>query len=78
MLEGTLNRTGFDAAVFFEKDSEYAQEFSPEVRDRAVRMVLYRLPEYPSVNAACKVVAPKLGIGTESLLSTPLGDPDPG
>lgn len=23
-----LNRPGFDAAVFFEKDSEYAQEFS--------------------------------------------------
>jgi hypothetical protein len=24
-----VNRPWFDAAVFFEKDSEYAQEFSP-------------------------------------------------
>lgn len=42
------------------------KNFPPEVRDRAVRMLLDRLPDYPSVNAACKVVAPKLGVGTES------------
>ncbi len=43
------------------------KNFPPEVRDRAVRMVLDRLSDYPSVNATCKVVAPKLGVGTESL-----------
>jgi len=25
-LDGTLNRPGFDAAIFFEKDRDYAQE----------------------------------------------------
>ncbi|WP_160320874.1 transposase [Arthrobacter alpinus] len=43
------------------------KNFPSEARARAVRIVLDRLPEYPSVNAACKVVAPKLGVGTESL-----------
>lgn len=43
------------------------KNFPPEVRTRAGRMVLDGLPDYPSVNAACILVAPKLGIGTESL-----------
>ncbi len=43
------------------------KQFPPEVRDRAVRMTLDRLPEYPSVYAACKALAPKLGVGPESL-----------
>lgn len=41
--------------------------YPAEVRDRAVRMVLDRLSEYPSVYAACKAVAPKLDVGPESL-----------
>lgn len=52
---------------FLRKIVSMPKNFPLEVRDRAVRMVLDRLPEYPSVNAACKVVAPKLGVGTESL-----------
>ena len=43
------------------------KQFPPEVRDRAVRMVLDRLSDYPSVFAACKALAPKLGVGAESL-----------
>ncbi|MHA7292238.1 IS3 family transposase [Arthrobacter sp. MDT3-24] len=43
------------------------KQFPPEVRDRAVRMTLDRLSEYPSVYAACKALAPKLGVGPESL-----------
>lgn len=42
--------------------------YPAEVRDRAVRLVLDRLSEYPSVYAACKAVAPKLDVGPESLL----------
>jgi transposase len=38
-----------------------------EVRDRSVRMVLDRLANYPSVSAACRDLAPKLNIGTETL-----------
>lgn len=43
------------------------KQFPPEVRSRAVRMTLERLSEYPSVYAACKALAPKLGVGAESL-----------
>ena len=40
---------------------------SPEVRERAVRMVLDHAPEYPSQWAAMRSVGEKLGIRTESL-----------
>ncbi|MDR7083285.1 transposase-like protein [Arthrobacter ginsengisoli] len=43
------------------------KQFLPEVRDRAVRMSLDRLSQYPSVYTACKARAPKLGVGPESL-----------
>lgn len=40
---------------------------SPEVRASAVRMVLDRLSEYPSVTAASRDLAPKLGVGVDTL-----------
>ena len=40
---------------------------SPEVRERAVRMVLDQAPEHPSQWAAIRSVGEKLGIRTESL-----------
>src|SRR5262247_2459180 len=40
---------------------------SPEVRERAVRMVLDHTPEHPSQWAAMRSVAEKLGIRPESL-----------
>jgi transposase len=43
--------------------------FSPEVRDRAVRLVLEHLPEYPSQWAAIHSIAPKLGCAPETLRS---------
>ncbi|WP_354188374.1 transposase [Arthrobacter sp. UYCu712] len=43
------------------------KQFPPKIRDRAVRMTVDRLSEYPSVYAACKALAPKLGVGPESL-----------
>lgn len=43
------------------------KKYPAEVRDRAVRMVIDRLSEYPSVFAACKALAPKLDVGPESL-----------
>ncbi|GLB68300.1 transposase [Arthrobacter mangrovi] len=36
-------------------------------RERAVRMVLDHVSEYPSMNAACKAMGPKLNIGKETL-----------
>ena len=38
-----------------------------EVRERAVRMTLDRLADYPSMSAACRDLAPKLNIGAETL-----------
>lgn len=38
-----------------------------EVRDRATRMALDRLNDYPSIWAACRDLAPKLNIGAETL-----------
>ncbi|MGO4856887.1 hypothetical protein [Arthrobacter sp. 2MCAF14] len=43
------------------------KQFPPEVHDRAVSMTMDRLPEYPSVYAACQALAPKPGISPESL-----------
>lgn len=43
------------------------KKYPAEVRDRAVRMVLDRLSDYPSVYAACKALAPKLDVGGETL-----------
>ena len=39
------------------------------VRDRAVRMAVDWLSGYPSVYAACKAVAPKRDVGSETLRS---------
>lgn len=43
------------------------KKFPPEVRDRAVRMTLDRVSEYPTMSAACKALAPKLDVGVETL-----------
>ena len=42
-------------------------KFSPEVRERAVRMVQEHRGEYPSVWAACQSVASKIGCTTHTL-----------
>jgi transposase len=43
------------------------KKFSTEVRDRAVRLTLDYLKDYPSMLAACRDLAPKLKIGAETL-----------
>lgn len=43
------------------------KRYPKDQRDRAVRMVLGRLDEYPSLYAACESIAPKLGVGSQSL-----------
>ena len=42
-------------------------KYSPELRERAVRMVFEHAPEHPSQWAAIRSVGEKLGIRTESL-----------
>ena len=41
--------------------------YSPEVRERAVRLVREQTPHHPSQWAAITVIAPKLGCTTETL-----------
>jgi transposase len=62
-----VNRSGFDAASFCEKDADHVQHYPVEQRERAVKMVLDHLDEYRSVYAACRAIGPKVGVGAESL-----------
>jgi len=43
-------------------------KFSPEVRERAVRLVQEHRDEYPSLWAASQSIAPKIGCSTHTLL----------
>ena len=43
-------------------------KFSPEVRERAVRMVLEHRGEYPSLWTAVESIAPKIGCVPQTLL----------
>ena len=43
-------------------------QFSPEVRERAVRMVQEQRGEYPSLWAAIESIAPKIGCVPQTLL----------
>ena len=44
-------------------------KFSPEVRERAVRMVFEHRGEYPSLWTAVESIAPKIGCVPQTLLS---------
>jgi transposase len=45
-----------------------SKKFSPEVRERSVRMVLEHRGEYPSLWAAVDSIAPKIGCVPQTLL----------
>jgi transposase len=45
------------------------KQFSPEVRERAVRMVQEHRGEYPSLWAAVESIAPKIGCVPQTLLT---------
>ena len=44
-----------------------SNKFSPEVRERAVRMVREHRGEYPSLRAAIESIAPKIGCVPQTL-----------
>ena len=44
-----------------------AQRYPKELRERATRMALERLPEYGSAYAVAKALGPKLGVKHEAL-----------
>ena len=43
------------------------QRYPAQIKDRAIKMVLSHLGEYPSPYAAAKALAPRLGVGQETL-----------
>lgn len=43
------------------------KQYPKQQRDRAVRMVQDHLDEYDTPYLACKAIAPKVGVGVESL-----------
>ena len=47
--------------------SKKSNQFSPEVRERAVRMVREHRGEYPSLWAAIESIAPKIGCVPQTL-----------
>ena len=66
---GGLNRAGLVGGPIQREDGTHGttQQHSPEVRERAIRMVFDHTPEHPSQWAAIRSVGEKLGIRTESL-----------
>ena len=44
-------------------------KFSPEVHERAVRLVQEHRGEYPSLWVAAESIAPKIGCSTQTLLT---------
>jgi transposase-like protein len=46
-----------------------ANKFSPEVRERAVRLVQESRSEYPSLWVAVESIAPKIGCSSQTLLT---------
>ena len=51
------------------KKPNKTNKFSPEVRERAVRLVQEHRGEYPSLWAAVESIAPKIGCVPQTLLS---------
>lgn len=46
-----------------------SNKYSPEVRERAVRLVQEHRGEYPSLWTACESLAQKIGCSTQTLLT---------
>ena len=65
-----VNRPGFLGGFNLCEDGAMnkTNKFSPEVRERAVRMLQEHRGEYPSLWAAVESIAPKIGCVSQTLL----------
>jgi len=50
-------------------NKQTSNKFSPEVRERAIRLVQEHRGDYPSLWAVVASIAPKIGCSTQSLLN---------
>jgi transposase len=50
--------------------NEKATKFSPEVRERAVRLVREQFSEHPAMRAAVESIAPMIGCTPQTLLDS--------
>ena len=65
-----LNRPGIVGdSTFWENTTMKTRHYTPEIKDRAVRMLIEALSDYPSTWSATQAIAPKIGCTPETLRS---------
>ena len=63
-----LNRTGFvGESIFWETIPMTKLKYTPEIRERAVQLLIESEKDYPSNWAAITAIAPKIGCAPETL-----------
>ena len=55
--------------TFWENTTMKRQTYTPEIKDRAVRMLIEAANDYPSTWSAIQAIAPKIGCTPETLRS---------
>ena len=67
-LEWIVNRTGFvGESIFWETIAVTKLKYTPEIRERAVQLLIESEKDYPSTWAAITAIAPKIGCTPETL-----------
>ena len=63
-----MNRTGFvGESIFWETIPMTKLKYTPEIRERAVQLLIESEKDYPSTWAAITAIAPKIGCTPETL-----------
>ena len=65
-----MNRPGIVGdLIFWENTTMKRQTYTPEIKERAVRMLIEAAGDYPSTWSAIQAIAPKIGCTPETLRS---------
>ena len=65
-----VNRPGIVGdSTFWENTTMKTRHYTPEIKDRAVRMLIEAAGDYPSTWSAIQAIAPKIGCTPETLRS---------
>ena len=69
-LKYFLNRPGIVGdLIFWENTTMKTRHYTPEIKERAVRMLIEAAGDYPSTWSAIQAIAPKIGCTPETLRS---------